>query len=261
MNIPELHGSLNHNNFFVYAACDNAYFEEFGKFLINSVKKNTSNYIHIHIFNPTDDNLTFCRKNNVSLSYEYVPIELFANSANRWRTVSPEDVNYQRTLNAMKKGNDKNIIDRMQKTYYACARFIRLRQMLKSPSKFLAIDVDAVVRSNIPEFSNNKDFYIHQITGPKARFLAGGIYSLGTAESLNFLNEYADMLTRYIEEDQLYWSVDQDVLDKIVPKYNFEHLPKNLIDWDMTSDGIIWTAKGTRKNNDRFVSEKLKYKS
>jgi len=79
MTLPELHGSLNHNNFFVYAACDNAYFDEFGKFLINSVKKNTINHIHIHIFNPTDDNLTFCRKNNVSLSYEYVPIEFLPN--------------------------------------------------------------------------------------------------------------------------------------------------------------------------------------
>lgn len=261
MILPELHGSLNHNNFFVYAACDNDYFDEFGRFLITSVKRNSNNNIHIHIFNPTESNLNFCRENNISASYEYVPIELFAKCADRWHGVSPEDVNYQKTLNAMKKSNDQHIIERMQKTYYACARFIRLSQMLTMPTKFLAIDVDAIVRSTIPEINNNKDFYIHQITGPKARFLAGGIYSLGTTGSLAFLNEYAKVLTRYIEGDQLYWSVDQDVLDKIVPKYNFEHLPKNLIDWDMSSEGVIWTAKGTRKNNNRFIDEKLKYKS
>jgi hypothetical protein len=259
MQLPQLQGNITCQNFFIYTACDSVYFDEFAKYLINSIKKNTKNEIHVHIFNPTEFNLNFCKTNKISFSYEYVPINLFDRSAERWKSISSDDLNYQRTINAMSKGSDTSIIERMQKTYYACARFIRLNQLLRSNQRYFAIDCDAIVRQSIPELKEDKDFYIHQITGPKARFLAGGIYSLGNESSINFLKEYANHLIKFIEEDQLYWGIDQDVLDKIVPKYKFDCLPKNLIDWDMTNSGIIWTAKGTRKSHEKFISEKLKY--
>lgn len=259
MIIPPIQGNLNHKDFFIYSACDSYYFDEFGKFLINSIVKNSANKIHIHIFNPTTENLNFCENRQISYSYEYAPLELFESAAKKWEGINPEDKNYQRILNSMKKSNDRTIIERMQKTYYACARFVRLNQLITAPAKYFSIDVDALVRSTIPSIASDKDFFIHQITGPKARFLAGGIYSLGSDNSLNFLKEYSVELTNNIKSDNLYWGLDQDLLDKIVPKYKFEHLPKKLIDWDMTPDGVIWTAKGTRKNEVRFISEKSKY--
>ena len=40
--MPPLQGILNQPNFFIYAACDPGYFDEFGPALINSVLKNTT---------------------------------------------------------------------------------------------------------------------------------------------------------------------------------------------------------------------------
>ena len=75
----------------------------------------------------------------------------------------------------------------------------------------------------------------------------------------NFLTEYSNTLIDYIRSDHLYWSLDQDVLESIVPKYRWEQLPMSLIDWNMSDSSCIWTAKGTRKDLDAFVKEKKKY--
>jgi hypothetical protein len=197
------------------------------------------------------------------MTYEDVPLDLFRPAASKWTTVpviEPLKSQYDRTLNAMGKGRDANVLERMQKTYYACTRFIRLAQLFQS-TPALCADVDAIVRKSIPMLETTCDFYIHRITGKKARFLAGGLFLNPTDQTRKFLQEYADQLTSYIQQDYVYWGLDQDLLDPIVPKYNFGQLPISYIDWDMRDSSYIWTAKGTRKELSTFVNEKKKYSS
>jgi hypothetical protein len=262
MNLPPLLGTCTQQQLFIYAACDQKYFDEFGQEFVRSIQKNTDMGIHIHVFNPTDQQIEFCNNSTgVSLTYEYVPAELFHCSADQWATVpdsEPSKSQYDRTLNAMGKGRDANILERMQKTYYACARFIRLAELFQT-TPALCIDVDAVVRKFIPALGPEHDFYIHRITGRKARFLAGGLYLNPTDSTRRFLQEYASQLNSYISQDYIYWGLDQDLLDPIVPKYNHGQLPNSYIDWDMRDSSFIWTAKGTRKELETFVNEKKKY--
>jgi hypothetical protein len=195
------------------------------------------------------------------MTYEHVPAELFHRAASKWTTVPTTDPlksQYDRTLNAMGKGRDVNILERMQKTYYACVRFIRLAELFQT-TPVLCIDIDAVVRKPIPNLSNNYDFYIHHIAGKKARFLAGGLYLNPTDLTRRFLIEYATQLKSYIDQDYMYWGLDQDLLDPIVPQYNHGQLPISYIDWNMQDSSYIWTAKGTRKELGVFVNEKRKY--
>lgn len=260
MIIPELQGKLSCQDYFLYGACDEKYFDEFGKILISSIKKNSNDNIHIHIFNPRSDQLDFCEVNGVSFTYEYAPLDLFQPAANKWSIVPTDPVdkhNYDRILTAMAKGGDKSIAERIQKTYYACTRFIRLNQILDDSTTAFSIDVDAVVRTSIPKLPNDKDLYIHHITGKKARFLAGGVYI--NPRGRNFLREYAEVLENKISNDLIHWGLDQDVLDPIVPKYDFGVLPIKYIDWHMTPSSYIWTAKGTRKETAEFISEQKKY--
>ena len=262
MHLPQINGKLNHSNFFIYGACDAVYFDEFGKSLVNSIRKNSNNAIHLHLFNPRDDQLEFCRNNDVSLTYEYVDKNLFLNAAKRW-AVQPTDpaekLKYDRILNAMSKSDDATILDRMQRTYFACARFIRLAEIIQKTNSAFSIDVDAIVRKSILPLENNCDVYLHHITGKKARFLAGGVYLTGKEQSYNFITEYAKILSDNITNNYIYWGLDQDVLDIIVPKYKFNNLPFSFIDWEMKADSHIWTAKGTRKNLEVFINEKKKY--
>jgi hypothetical protein len=264
MIIPSLQGTCTQHQFFIYAACDQKYFDEFGKEFIHSIQQNTNLGIHMHVFNPTEQQIAFCNTGaNVSMTYEHVPIDLFQPAADKWNrvpTAEPLKSQYDRTLNAMGKGRDTDIQERMQKTYYACARFVRLAQLFQS-TQVLCVDVDAVVRKSIPDLGTAHDFFIHRITGKKARFLAGGLYLNPTDATRKFLQEYADQLTQYISQDYIYWGLDQDLLDPIVPQYNFGQLPISCIDWDMRDSSCIWTAKGTRKELAAFVSEKQKYSS
>lgn len=265
MKIPAIQGKLNQSGPFIYAACDHNYFFDFGKPIINSIKKNSQFGIHLHLYNPTAEQLEYCEKQDrLSFTYEYVPLEMFKEAADRWNSVteqSPNYLNLKRILTAMSKSNDVSIQERIQRTYFACARFIRLFELINSKDVVLAIDIDAIVRNTIPLLPNTCDFYIHHITGKKARFLAGGIYLNGNEKGYQFLSEYAEVLKINIENDNLHWGIDQDVLDHIVPKYQYSNLPLAYIDWEMSPNSYVWTAKGKRKDLDIFINEQKKYTS
>jgi hypothetical protein len=48
-------------------------------------------------------------------------------------------------------------------------------------------------------------------------------------------------------------------MDPLVPKHQHGQLPAELIDWNMNSNSVVWTAKGTRKDLEVFKLEQLKY--
>ena len=261
MILPVVQGSVPNKDFFVYAACDAGYFDEFGPAFVNSVQTNAKQHIHLHLFNPRPDQLDRCAAADISVSYEFAPPALFDSAAEKWANLPTDELRrsqLERTRTAMTKGNDQNLHHRMQKTYYACARFIRLAKLAQN-RRFISMDVDAVVRGPLPNLSTEFDFYLHKITGRKARILAGGMYVHPQGRSQEFLDHYAQELRTNVENDYIYWGLDQDILDRIVPGYLSGHLPITLIDWDMRDDSVVWTAKGLRKDSPRFVNEKQKY--
>jgi hypothetical protein len=263
MILPQMHGSGPDADFFIYSACDQNYFDQFARELISSIRANSPDHLHLHIFNPRQDQLDHCNaQSKVTVTYEYVPPELFDAAAAQWDTVTdPVRLSQlERTRNAMKKGQDRDLHHRMQKTYYACARFVRLQEIFSESTTVFAADIDAVVRLAIPELPKEKDFYIHHITGKKARFLAGGLWLNSAKETKNFLHDYAQRLRTNIGQDYLYWGIDQDVLDPIIPKYNHGQLPIEYIDWNMHSSSYVWTAKGSRKDLEIFINETKKYR-
>ena len=81
----------------------------------------------------------------------------------------------------------------------------------------------------------------------------------GKQGSHEFLQEYAAVLKTNIEQNELYWFLDQLVLDQLVPKYRKGLLPMSYIDWAMRADSPIWSAKGPRKELDIFKQEQQKY--
>ena len=62
-----------------------------------------------------------------------------------------------------------------------------------------------------------------------------------------------------IEQDDLYWFLDQFILDQLVLKYHKGLLPMSYIDWAMRDDSAIWSAKGKRKELEIFKQEQKKY--
>lgn len=261
MKLPPLLGNLDQDKFFIYAAADTVYFDLHARPLIKSIVANTPTYgVHIHIYNPTQDQINFCRSYpTVTCTYEHLNNEDFERITDHWLVRNEFGNDRQRQMH--KKGRTlgrSELLKLVQQTYYACARFIRLAELLRPGQRCLSIDVDGLVRGQFSEQLGPQDFYLYE--KPKdGTHLAGAILFNGTAGAHNFLQEYAGQLRTNIGEDDLYWFLDQVILDLLVPKYHKGLLPMSYIDWAMREDSAIWSAKGKRKELDIFKNEQRKY--
>ena len=260
MLFPQLNGKLTQDRFFIFAAADTVYFDVHARPLINSILQNTPKYgCHIHIYDPRPDQIEFCNRPGVSCTYEYTDSVEFDRITQYW--ASRKEFNNDRQRQMYKKGQTNGAHELrklIQQTYYACARFVRLAEILPRGSQCLAIDVDGLVRGLFNSQLGDQDFYLYE--KPKdGTHLAGAMLFTGTGRSHDFLQQYAHQLRTSIAQDDLYWFLDQFILDAIVPQYKKGLLPMSYIDWAMKSDSAIWSAKGKRKELDVFKQEQRKY--
>lgn len=261
MKLPPLLGNLDQDKFFIYAAADTVYFDLHARPLIKSIIANTPEYgIHIHIYNPTQEQIDFCRKHTgVTCSYEHLNDSDFQRIADYWLTRS--DPLNERQAQMFKKGQKlgrEELLKLIRQTYYACTRFVRLAELLRPRQRCLSIDVDGLVRGKFSDQIGPEDFYLYE--KPKdGTHLAGAILFNGTSGSHEFLQEYSACLQKSILADDLYWFLDQLVLDILVPQYHKGLLPMSYIDWAMRPESAIWSAKGKRKELDIFKQEQQKY--
>lgn len=262
MKLPQIQGNLDQSGFFIYVAADSEYFDRFGPALINSVTRNTSFGVHVHLYNPTQAQLDFCKQNaRTSHTWEQFGSDQFDSVVKFWTQPNlPEPYQSRRTkMMGMKQFADSQDITRwLFKTYYACMRFVRLAELIQTPRPFLEIDIDGLVRAPFPiEFGDGKDFYLYQ--KDKGGHLAGSILYTTQAGSLKFIQELAAKIRTEIERDNVYWFLDQHSIDAIIPNYNRGLLPISYVDWHMKPDSAIWSAKGKRKELEVFKRELKKY--
>ena len=267
MQIGSLQGQHPDSDFFVYAAADAHYFDQHARPLINSVIKNTLHSIHIHLNNPRPDQIELCQTTpRLSATWEYTNKDQFQSAINFWsdpKLANPYLARRNRMLGIKVVDKtlsfDDNLLIWLQKTYYACVRFIRLAQIIKSGQSFLAIDVDGIVRKSL-DFSphSNHDFYLY--LKEKGGHLAGVLLGTGGVGSHAFVQELSHNINAEIARDNIYWFLDQDCLDSIVHKYNKGYLPMTYIDWHMQDHSAIWSAKGKRKELQVFKLEQDKYR-
>ena len=261
MIMPPLEGNLKQSKFFVYAAADSVYFDRHARPLINSIRTNTPDIgCHIHIYNPRPDQIEFCNQQGASCTYETVDDALFAPVLDYW--LKRNNFSNERQRQMFKKGQtfgSAELLKLIKQTYYACARFVRLAEILPADQKCLALDVDGLVRSTFNYNLGASDFYLYR--KPKdGTHLAGALLFNATAGSNAFLQQYATLLRDNIAAKELYWFLDQFILDQLVPKYNAGLLPMSYIDWAMKPESAIWSAKGKRKELNVFLNEQQKYK-
>lgn len=258
--MPPLQGKLSQDGFFLFAAADPVYFDTHARPLIRSARTNTPDQgVHIHIYNPRQDQIDFCNQPGVSCTYEYTDSIDWNAITQYWQTRSSFENERQRQM--YKKGQTLGGAELQQlikQTYYACARFVRLAEILPIGQRCLAIDVDGLVRKPFANQLGGADFYLYE--KPKdGTHLAGAMLFNGLQGSTNFLQHYARELQTSIEANDLYWFLDQFVLDRLVPLYRKGLLPMSYIDWAMRPESSIWSAKGKRKELDIFRQEQAKY--
>ena len=200
-------------NFFFFAA-DNVYFDMYGKGLALSLLDRAPwSKIHVHFYNQTTEQKEWCERKNISYS------------------------------------ND--IIDRNNpefKTLCACIRFIRIPEIFDQSARIIAFDCDVIAKNIIPIEKFIEDTEISKVTLRKGnRSLASAI----TFGNDSFRNDFRDLLLKNFKIDNIYWFLDQNVLDDMIQEEKVATMESNN-DWaglKMLDTQMIWTAKGDKKTS------------
>ncbi len=273
MILPPMQGSFQQLGFFIYAAADSRYFDLYGRALINSVLLNTDYGIHIHLYDPTDQQLEFCSRPRISVTWENLPTDQFDQAMkfwSRWDLPEPWASRKNKMLSLKQFTDNRDLEMWLRKTYFACVRFVRLAEFLDQPRRFLEIDIDGIVRKPfVVEFADDVDVDVYVYEKVKLDkttrqiklmgHLAGSILFTPKPRTLEFIRELGDVIRRELESDNIYWFLDQHSLDSVIPGYRKGKLPMSMIDWQMDANSAIWTAKGRRKNLEIFQHELAKY--
>lgn len=263
MNLPPMQGKLDQSGFFIYAAADSVYFDVHARPLINSVQINTKNLgVHVHVYDPRPDQLAYCHQRpGVSVTWETTDPGEFEHATDSWIKRSNFDNDRQRQM--WKKGQTggrSELLKLTRQTYFACMRFARLAEILSAGQRCLELDVDGLVRRSFDHELGDADFYLYE--KPKdGTHLAGAILFNGQPGTHEFLQAYGQAMRENIQRNDIYWFLDQVVLDQLIPGYRKGLLPMSYIDWAMRADSAIWSAKGKRKELAVFKHEQDRYRS
>jgi tetratricopeptide (TPR) repeat protein len=249
-HIPNIIGtfpSCSKKDNVVFFAADNIYFWNYCRALIASIAINSHQaYIHVHVINPdelVENAIDTFRENfkNISISYTYEVIDV------------------------------SKMTSDMLKTYFACARFIRLPELMKiSPATYLCIDCDCIVRGPLSKLdvgASESDIIVHRrfVTEEFLEVAAGGLVIMPTPAARQFLERLYSTITGTIEAGEASWFLDQIALNQTISTelkvgLKISQLDISYIDWFFNSDSIIWTGKGERKNDNLiYLTEFDKY--
>lgn len=208
-------------NFFYFAA-DSKYFDLYGKALALSLIRYADwAKVHVHLYNPTDDQKDWCNKKNVSFTEELVD-------------VTHKEFN----------------------TLCACIRFIRIPQIFAPSANIISFDCDVIANNAIPFAAFQEATDTSKITIRKGGKSLASAISFGPDD---FRNVYSGRLMDSFSKDNIYWFLDQDILDAMMIESPLPQLSSIWTSTKMTPDRMIFTAKGERKNNNEQYVNLLNY--
>jgi len=266
MDMPTLFGNLPDSDSLFYIAADENYFNDYGKALANSIRTYFNLEIHFHLYNPSKETLDYCKNRNYSVSYEYFSHQ-FVERAFEYYKLPNRDIEINRRRDKMiKLGEDiEKIRSELVKTYYACARFVRLHQLLTRPTYIIMLDTDSLVRKSFPLPDNQYDIHIFEKTHSKhvdyTQHLASTIFYTGTLASRRLIRDHANLILEEFKKDTFYWFLDQETLDIVIQKYRKNPLLQEFVDFEFSNHSHIWCAKGPRKNLTLWHREITKFQS
>lgn len=204
-------------NFFYFAA-DSKYFDLYGKALALSLLQHAPwANIHVHLYNATNEQIAWCCQKNISYTNELIDV------------------------------NNKEF-----NTLCACIRFIRIPEIFDPSAKIISFDCDVIANTTIPLTKFLEATSLSKITIRKGGKSLASAISFG---SDNFRNTYSTRLRESFKQENIYWFLDQDILDHMMLEKPIPQLSSEWTGTKMTPDRMIWTAKGSRKHeNEQYVT-------
>jgi hypothetical protein len=218
MILPSLNVPFRSTGNFFYFAADSKYFDLYGKALALSLIQHAPwANVHVHLYNATDKQLEWCSQKNVSYTNELIDVD-----------------------------------DKEFNTLCACIRFIRIPEIFDPAAKIISFDCDVIANKTIPLTKFLEATVISKITIRKGGKSLASAISFGNDD---FRNIYSTRLYESFKQGNIYWFLDQDILDTMMMEKSIPQLSSEWTGTKMTPDRMIWTAKGSRKHeNEQYVN-------
>jgi hypothetical protein len=264
LKLPPFEGKFPDSDVCFYVAADENYFNQHAKPLIGSIRRYFSYPIHFHLYSPSEESKNWCNLNNISYSHEIVDVKIVDPAFEIYRNM-PSDLELRRRRGKMIKPgeNVERIRNELMKTYYACTRFVRLSELLTTPTYVIMLDTDSLIRNGFDLLSKDYDIHIyeknHRSHVNYTQHLASTIFYTDTQRSYDLIQDHARLILEEYSKDTLYWFLDQETLDIAIQKYSKRPLELSFVDFDMKTSSNIWCAKGPRKNLPVWLEEIKKY--
>lgn len=239
---PALGGALKRGQLLLLAACDSSYVPPASALARSLDVFSPGHTLLVHVVNPSDEAIDSLHHLSTQLHHTRL---LISSESTDLAGLSPVQ----------------------QRTYYACARFFRLCDLLPSSEcDFLVLDADSLVVSQIDrDFSDKPEAEIclrrRDLTEPQPEHLAvaaGSIWLRSTEGTRQFFSAVgADILSAF-ESGNAGWYLDQIALKRRIDdpaiKVAVRNIKSKYADWEFRDSSVIWQGKGNRKYLDvRFL--------
>lgn len=230
MQAIELENKVDQPGFML--ASDSVYFQNWGKTLFLSIAHHAPwAHVHFHLFDPTDQDLGWCRAQGATVS---------------WEITDP----------AYTGSKQDSIL------YWAAARYMRVVDIYTDSTRVINLDVDSIMVKDL-----SQDQFFHDLahtwvptTPPGKRRTLSLCSAIGFGpDTTRYI--LRDRLMGVYENDRLTWALDQNICDELLERKQIQAMDLRYTDFKFREDSFIWTGKGERVYKQSFVTAQQPYLS
>ena len=203
-----------------YCPSDTVYFNTWTKLFIKSAKIHCPwAHIHVHIFDGTEEDKTWCLQNDVSVTIENTPAAYSTNIETK-------------------------------RAFWVNARFIRITELFNDAVSLIAIDSDSLFKNDLTEKQFDNDLNKSWVT-----VRGEDKTSLGSAVGFGPDIVRYTLKEKLLEHiDNLKWYLDQQILDDMLKNKQIGEMDLRYSDFTSQPSSFIWTGKGDRKFKKKFAA-------
>ena len=209
----------------VAACCDAQYFYKYGATFVNSYVQNAarSKLLHLHVLDPDegfagylDDLMARLGVRNIAVTYEYAPVD------------EAPDFNLRRT-------------------FYSCARFLRMGALLSHYRKTIAcFDIDTVFEAPIDDLLAQvgaADIGLIQrepADSPWLDIVANIVIARDTDATWRYFSAVGNFIRHFVGRGKLYWHLDQIALYCVLKMMQrFDEAPR-VAPLSRSARAVVW---------------------
>lgn len=251
----------------IFTGCDSTYWQKYGKSFVNSFKKyNPEKVIHIHLCNPTQDDLIEISTLACNYSVQVITDQTLLKTKDKIKDYVDNKMtdsdfirsNIKFSLKFFKnKSLDENAYNLSKFIHFASSRFIALSEYWTGDHPVAAYDIDSICRGHISfdEMLNNKDAGCLSVKG--GRFV---VSLVAFQNSSNLLFRWGEVLKTSLENNRIWGFLDQDTFVTLTNEFIITPIDRKFCDHtSKNKNSFVITGKGQTKHSDVFQEEIKKW--